>query len=148
MKHMAVGEALVGGKKFQVDINLESPTPIQTANISSIMVLWEAASPVFYKIWTATAYLGRACGMCPGQHCPTFCTKRQLQIPRPSLTDSHLIISQVRRFHTKRQPVALQKTSSSLTFFFSRLKKASLLNPSFKALFPNYSVFLFLDFLS
>lgn len=148
---MTVGEAFVACKNSKLR-NLGSPTPIQTANVSSIMVLWEAASPDFYRVWAATAYLGRGRGTLLGQRCwlvsqPYLCTERQLGIPRPSLTDRHLITSHV-RFHTSRQPVAFQNTCSSLAFSLPRLKKTSPLNPSFKALFPNFLVFLFLDFLS
>lgn len=34
---------------------------------------------------------------------PIFCTKNQLRTPRSSLTDHHLITSQVRRFSTNKQ---------------------------------------------
>lgn len=66
---MAVGEAFVGGKIFQVESNLGSPTPIQTATVNSIMARREAANPDSPRVWAAAAYLGRGCGMLLGQPC-------------------------------------------------------------------------------
>lgn len=147
---MAAGEALVGGKKFQVESNLGCPAPSQPATVSSITAPREAPTPDSCRAWAAAAYLGRGPGMLLRQRCwfwlsPSFCTERQLGIARPSLTDCHLVTSPVRRFHTSRQPVAFQKTCSSLAFSFPRKKAASLLNPSVKALFPIWS-FFFLTF--
>ena len=66
---MAVGEAFVGGKKFQVESNLGSLTPIQTATVSSIMAPREAANPDSCRVWAAAAYLGKGRGTLLEQHC-------------------------------------------------------------------------------